>query len=106
MFHTQHVSQIHIHVSRAAGDNVKFGFPMAASTTLLAWGFIRFHDGYTSAGKVGQMYDSLKWPLDYFLKAWNPGSRKLVVQVTQKLHVKRRFDVRLLKASKLVPTNL
>ncbi|KAK7093973.1 endoglucanase E-4-like [Littorina saxatilis] len=64
-----------------AGDNVKFGFPMAASTTLLAWGFIRFHDGYTSAGKVGQMYDSLKWPLDYFLKAWNPGSRKLVVQV-------------------------
>ncbi|KAI8767743.1 endoglucanase A isoform X2, partial [Biomphalaria glabrata] len=27
------------------------------------------------------MLDSIKWPLDYFLKAWNPISETLVVQI-------------------------
>ena len=27
------------------------------------------------------MYDMIKWPLDYFLKAWEPTNKKLTVQV-------------------------
>ncbi|KAK7490976.1 hypothetical protein BaRGS_00017848 [Batillaria attramentaria] len=64
-----------------AGDNVKFGFPMAASTTLLLWGLNQFHDGYQQAHQTNQMYDMVKWPLDYFLAAWNPHNKHLVVQV-------------------------
>merc|ERR1719282_1141619 len=33
-----------------AGDLVKFGFPMAASVTVLAWGGISFLEGYNKAG--------------------------------------------------------
>jgi hypothetical protein len=29
---------------------VKFGFPMASTTTVLAWGLIDYEAGYTSAG--------------------------------------------------------
>nr|BAU45388.1 endo-1,4-beta-glucanase [Bellamya sp. UM-2014] len=64
-----------------AGDHVKFGFPMASSTTLLLWGLIRFKDGYVRANQLDMMYDMIKWPLDYFLNAWNPQTRQLVVQV-------------------------
>ena len=49
-----------------AGDNVKFGFPMAAMTTQLAWGAITFYGGYESAGQVEYLEDCLKWATDYF----------------------------------------
>jgi hypothetical protein len=29
---------------------MKFGFPMAAATTVLAWGLVDYEAGYTSAG--------------------------------------------------------
>ena len=65
-----------------AGDHVKFGLPMSASATLLTWSLVRFKDGYIQAGQLDMMYDMIKWPLDYFLKAWDPNSKELVVQVT------------------------
>ena len=34
-----------------AGDFVKFGFPMAWSMTVLAWGMIDYADAYQAAGK-------------------------------------------------------
>jgi len=64
-----------------AGDHVKFGLPMAASSHLLLWSLYQFKDGYTKAGQLDMMYDMIKWPLDYFLKAWNPGRQEFVAQV-------------------------
>ncbi|CAL1530776.1 unnamed protein product [Lymnaea stagnalis] len=64
-----------------AGDHVKFGLPMASTSTLLLWSLIRFKDGYVKAGQLDNMYDMIKWPLDYFLKGWNPQSKQLVAQV-------------------------
>ncbi|KAL3861005.1 hypothetical protein ACJMK2_007098 [Sinanodonta woodiana] len=55
-----------------AGDHVKFNLPISSATTLLAIGFIQWKQAYTAAGQLGNMYDSLKWPLDYFLKCWRP----------------------------------
>lgn len=52
-----------------AGDNVKFGFPMAWTTTTLVWGLIEYKDAYQAAGQLDWMYESVKWPLDYFVKA-------------------------------------
>jgi len=34
----------------AAGDYVKFGFPMAYTATVLAWGLVDHPAGYSSAG--------------------------------------------------------
>ncbi|XP_077864384.1 endoglucanase F-like [Saccoglossus kowalevskii] len=51
-----------------AGDYVKFGLPMAWSTTVLAWGVIAYKDAYLAAGQLEYMLDCIKWPADYFLK--------------------------------------
>jgi endoglucanase len=52
-----------------AGDHVKFGFPMAASATMLAWGMVEYRDAYEKAGQLKYALDNLKWATDYFLKA-------------------------------------
>jgi hypothetical protein len=41
----------------SAGDNVKFGFPMSASVTLLGWGLLKFKDAYVASEQLGEMYD-------------------------------------------------
>ncbi|GFO36046.1 endoglucanase [Plakobranchus ocellatus] len=68
-------------LSHLAGDHVKFGLPMASSTTLLTWSLIQFKEGYQKAGQLDQMYDSVRWPLDYFLAAWEESPPRLLVQV-------------------------
>ncbi len=67
-----------------AGDKVKFGFPMAASTTLLAWGMLEYEAGYQQSGQYGYMLDNLRWTTDYFLKAFTndtPGQYEFYGQV-------------------------
>ena len=51
-----------------AGDFVKFGFPMASAVTVLAWGGIAYPEGYTKAGQMSYLLDSVKWGTDYFIK--------------------------------------
>ena len=52
-----------------AGDHVKFGFPMAASMTMLSWGVEEYRDAYTRSGQLDEALDAIKWGTDYFLKA-------------------------------------
>ncbi|WP_435735509.1 glycoside hydrolase family 9 protein [Cellulosimicrobium sp. PMB13] len=52
-----------------AGDHVKFGLPMAFTTTMLAWGAIASPDGYAESGQEDELLDSLRWVNDYFIKA-------------------------------------
>ncbi len=52
-----------------AGDHVKFGFPMAASTTMLAWGVVEYRQAYVDSGQLPYILDNIKWVTDYFLKA-------------------------------------
>jgi hypothetical protein len=55
-----------------AGDNVKFNFPMAFSTTMLAWSVIEF--GKFMGPELNNALDAIGWATDYFLKATNiPG---------------------------------
>jgi len=51
-----------------AGDYVKFGLPMSMATTALAWGVFEFRAGYEAAGEYTNVLNSLRWPLDYFMK--------------------------------------
>ena len=52
-----------------AGDYVKFGFPLASTVTVLAWGLVEYRSAYKDAGELDAMLDCIKWPLDYFIKA-------------------------------------
>lgn len=52
-----------------AGDHVKFGFPMAASATMLAWGIVENRDGYVEAGQLDEALANLRWATDYFVRA-------------------------------------
>lgn len=62
-----------------AGDNVKFGLPMAFTTTMLAWSVIEF--GSSMHDQVSNAKDAVRWGADYLLKAAaTPGT--LYVQVS------------------------
>ncbi|XP_072960318.1 endoglucanase 3-like [Typha angustifolia] len=50
-----------------AGDNVKFGFPMAFTTTMLSWSVIEF--GGQMKGELENAREAIRWGTDYLLKA-------------------------------------
>ncbi|WOL10081.1 endoglucanase 8-like [Canna indica] len=63
-----------------AGDNVKFGFPMAFTATMLAWSIIEFGEFYS----VQEMYQArvaLLWNTDYLMKATAQIPNRMFVQV-------------------------
>ncbi|XP_010906451.1 endoglucanase 1 [Elaeis guineensis] len=62
-----------------AGDNVKFGLPMAFTTTMLAWSVIEF--GNRMAGQINYARDAVRWGTDYLLKAATAAPDTLYVQV-------------------------
>ena len=54
-----------------AGDHVKFGLPMAASMTMLAWGIDEYQDAYAKVGQLDEALDAVRWGTDYFLNAYD-----------------------------------
>ncbi|KAL6543306.1 hypothetical protein OROHE_010826 [Orobanche hederae] len=52
-----------------AGDNVKFGLPMAYTITLLSWSVIEFQDEIAAADEFNHALEAIKWGTDYFIKA-------------------------------------
>ena len=57
-----------------AGDFVKFGFPMAYTITVIAWGVIQYEQAYKSAGQYNFALDAIKWGTDYFIKCHTSGN--------------------------------
>ncbi|MED6157283.1 Esterase/lipase/thioesterase [Stylosanthes scabra] len=63
-----------------AGDNIKFGFPMAFTTTMLSWSVIDF--GRSMGPELGNALKAVRWGTDYLLKATSKiGSGVVFVQV-------------------------
>ncbi|KAL6182785.1 hypothetical protein ACLB2K_044198 [Fragaria x ananassa] len=62
-----------------AGDNVKFGLPMAFTTTLLAWSVIEF--GSSMPNQIDNAKAAIRWSTDYLLKAATTTPGTLYVQV-------------------------
>lgn len=52
-----------------AGDNVKFGLPMAFTVTMLSWGVIEYGQQIQAAGEYAHALEAIKWGTDYFIKA-------------------------------------
>ncbi|XP_062185398.1 endoglucanase 11-like isoform X2 [Phragmites australis] len=61
------------------GDNVKFGFPMAYTTTMLSWSVLE-HGGRMKA-RVHDARAAVRWGADYLLKAATQTPGKLYVGV-------------------------
>nr|BBJ26603.1 GH9 cellulase [Xylophaga rikuzenica] len=64
-----------------AGDHVKFGLPMAWASWVLNYGLVAFPDAYEATGQTAMACDSVRWPLEYFLKCWIPSENKFYAQV-------------------------
>ena len=52
-----------------AGDHVKFGFPMAASATLLAMSAVEYRAAYAQSGQLTHLLNNLRFVNDYFIRA-------------------------------------
>ncbi|PRQ60955.1 putative cellulase [Rosa chinensis] len=51
-----------------SGDNVKFGFPMAFTITMLSW-TIEFASKLETKNELSNALDAIKWGTDYLIKA-------------------------------------
>ncbi|XP_024520496.1 endoglucanase 1 isoform X1 [Selaginella moellendorffii] len=63
-----------------SGDNVKFGFPMAFTITLLSWSVVEFEAELGRAAELDNARAAIRWGTDYLLSAFVPPST-LWVQV-------------------------
>ncbi|CAH8360758.1 unnamed protein product [Eruca vesicaria subsp. sativa] len=63
-----------------AGDNVKYGLPMAFTITTLAWSTISYEKELRAAGELENARAAIRWGTDYFLKCASRKNR-LYVQV-------------------------
>ncbi|KAK6926466.1 Glycoside hydrolase family 9 [Dillenia turbinata] len=52
-----------------AGDNVKFGFPMAYSITMLSWAAVEFGDSLEAKNELTKTLGAIRWATDYFIRA-------------------------------------
>lgn len=62
-----------------AGDNVKFNFPMAYSTTLLSWSTLEY--GKKLGSELANARTAIRWATDYLLKCATETPGKLYVGV-------------------------
>lgn len=52
-----------------AGDNVKFGLPMAFTVTMMSWSVLEYGRQMANNGELRHAMDAIKWGTDYFIKA-------------------------------------
>ncbi|CAL0326995.1 unnamed protein product [Lupinus luteus] len=63
-----------------AGDNMKFGFPMAFTATVLSWSILEYGDQMDHVGQLEPAQNSLKWITDFLINA-HPSENTLYIQV-------------------------
>lgn len=52
-----------------AGDNVKFGWPMAFTVSLLSWAALEYQNDIASANQLGFLHNAIRWGTDFILSA-------------------------------------
>ncbi|KAK7310410.1 hypothetical protein RJT34_07914 [Clitoria ternatea] len=52
-----------------AGDNLKLGFPMAFTITMLSWSLLEFKDQLSQQNELRNAINAVKWGTDYLMKA-------------------------------------
>ncbi len=67
-----------------AGDNVKYGLPMAFTVTTLAWAAIAYRSELQATGELDNVRSAIRWGTDYFIKA-SSRHKRLYVQVSHRI---------------------
>ncbi|ERN05295.1 hypothetical protein AMTR_s00007p00146230 [Amborella trichopoda] len=52
-----------------AGDNMKFGFPMAFTVTMLAWSVVEFGEELKATSQLDHAMNAIWWGTEYLMKA-------------------------------------
>lgn len=52
-----------------AGDNVKFGLPMAFTITMMSWSIVEYGKQMAANGELAHAMEAVKWGTDYLIKA-------------------------------------
>lgn len=52
-----------------AGDNVKFGWPMAFTVSLLSWAAIEYEKEISCVNQLGHLHTAILWGTDFILRA-------------------------------------
>ncbi|XXG61389.1 hypothetical protein AAC387_Pa05g0018 [Persea americana] len=52
-----------------AGDNVKFGLPMAFTITMMSWSIVEYGKQLAASGELSHAMEAVKWGTDYLIKA-------------------------------------
>ncbi|KAK9276833.1 hypothetical protein L1049_006370 [Liquidambar formosana] len=52
-----------------AGDNVKFGWPMAFSVSLLSWAAVEYRREISSVNQLGYLREAIQWGANFILRA-------------------------------------
>ncbi|KAK7307875.1 hypothetical protein VNO77_41314 [Canavalia gladiata] len=63
-----------------AGDNVKFGWPMAFTVSLLSWAAVEYENEISSVKQLGYLHSAIRWGADFILQA-HTSSTTLYTQV-------------------------
>ncbi|KAK2984585.1 hypothetical protein RJ640_018963 [Escallonia rubra] len=63
-----------------AGDNVKFGWPMAFSVSLLSWAAVEYQKEISAINQLGYLQLAIRWGTNFILKA-HTSSTTLYTQV-------------------------
>lgn len=52
-----------------AGDNVKFGWPMAFTVSLLSWAAVEYRREISSVNQLGYLGSAIRWGTEFILRA-------------------------------------
>ncbi|CAK8539345.1 unnamed protein product [Lathyrus sativus] len=63
-----------------AGDNVKFGWPMSFTVSLLSWAAIEYESEISSAKQLNYLHSAIRWGTDFILQA-HTSPTTLITQV-------------------------
>lgn len=69
-----------------AGDNMKFGFPMAFTATMLSWAILEYGHHMQQVKQLEHAQYSLMWITDYLINA-HPSENVLYIQVSHEVLV-------------------
>lgn len=74
-----------------AGDNVKFGFPMAFTITLLNWAALDYECEISSVNQLGYLRSTISWGTDFLVRAHtSPTTLYTQVQYLWQIYIHNR----------------
>ncbi|XP_057967918.1 endoglucanase-like [Malania oleifera] len=55
-----------------AGDNVKFGWPMSFTMSLLSWAAVEYQKEISAVNQMCYLHEAIRWGTDFILRAYTP----------------------------------